>query len=232
MSKIRRARPTMHRICCGLGSILLILTITWKEPAAADIIANVVDDSGAAIAHTVVYADPKSGTAPALGAEKAIVDQVDKLFTPFVSAVRVGTRVIFPNRDNIKHHVYSFSRPKQFELPLYAGRAAPPVLFDKEGEIVMGCNIHDWMMAHVLVVKTPYFSVTDKNGQAHLNNLPSGDYTVRVWHPGMKRKPKTKPQTVSTSAGNQELIFTIRLKAKRKWWRDKPYDAEIKYYTK
>ena len=83
----------MYRICYGLGCFLLILTITWKEPAAADIIANVVDDSGAEIVHTVVYADPKPGTAPALGAEKAIIDQVDKLFTPFVSAVRGNFRV-------------------------------------------------------------------------------------------------------------------------------------------
>ena len=219
----------MHWIFCGLGSIFLILTITWKEPAAADIIAKVVDDSGAAIVHTVVYADSKSVTAPALGAEEAIIDQVDKMFTPFVSAIRVGTRVIFPNRDNIKHHVYSFSRPNNFELPLYAGSVAPPVLFDKEGEIAMGCNIHDWMIAHVLVVKTPSFGVTDKNGRAHLGGLPAGDYTVRVWHPGMRRKPKTKPQTVSMSAENQELHFSIRLKARRNWWRDKPADAENGY---
>ena len=96
-----------------------------------------------------------------------------------MTAVQVGTSILFPNKDNIRHHVYSLSSAKKFELPLYKGVPAEPVVFDKEGFVTLGCNIHDWMIAYVAVLGTPYFQVTGREGHALLKNLPPGQYTLR-----------------------------------------------------
>ena len=92
------------------------------------------------------------------------MDQFNKTFVPEMLPIAVGTQVRFPNRDQIRHHVYSFSRPKRFELPLYKGEDAPPVLFDKPGVVKIGCNIHDWMSAIILVLPNDRFAVTKEDG--------------------------------------------------------------------
>jgi hypothetical protein len=99
--------------------------------------------------------------------------------------VRAGTQVQFPNKDNIRHHVYSFSPAKKFELPLYRGTPAQPVLFDKVGVVKLGCNIHDWMLAYIYVTDAPYFGKTAGDGRVNLDGLARGSYRVWVWHPRM-----------------------------------------------
>jgi plastocyanin len=135
---------------------------------------------GAAIADAVVYALPR-GAAP-FRKREAQVEQVDKQFVPLVSVVQTGTAVQFPNRDQIRHHVYSFSPPKPFELKLYVGTPVAPLVFDKPGEVVLGCNIHDHMIAYVYVVDTPYFAKTGADGKARIEGLPAGEYDVKLWH--------------------------------------------------
>jgi hypothetical protein len=115
-----------------------------------------------------------------------VLDQIDKEFVPYVKAVRAGSYVQFPNRDNIRHHVYSFSPAKRFELPLYIGTPVEPVLFDKPGLVRLGCNIHDWMIGYIYVADTPYFGKTGGDGRVALEGLPAGRYLVRVWHPRMQ----------------------------------------------
>ena len=148
---------------------------------AATLDVEVRDFVGAPVADAVVHAYPKPGPA-AFRKRDAQVEQIDKVFVPLVSVVQTGTSVQFPNRDPIRHHVYSFSPPKSFELKLYSGTPAAPVLFDKPGEVVLGCNIHDHMIAYVLVVDTPFFAKTGKDGKAKIDGLPAGDYEVRLWH--------------------------------------------------
>ena len=116
---------------------------------------------------------------------KEFVDQIDKEFVPHVKPVFVGSIVNFPNKDNIRHHVYSVSHTKTFELPLYSGIKASPVLFDTPGVVVLGCNIHDWMLAYIYVSDTPIFSQTQLDGIATVTDLPAGEYLLRLWHPGM-----------------------------------------------
>ena len=118
---------------------------------------------------------------------QAVVDQIDKEFVPYVKPVRVGTQVQFPNKDEIRHHVYSFSAPRTFQLPLYRGTPAQPVLFDKAGVVKLGCNIHDWMIGYIYVAETPYFAKTTHDGRVDLDQLPPGRYRARVWHPRMER---------------------------------------------
>lgn len=155
--------------------------------AAADVEVAVHGFDAKPLMDAVVFAEPVApvGAAPASRTSShALIDQVNKEFVPLVSIVRVGTEVSFPNSDNIRHSIYSFSAPKPFTTKLYSGRQAPPVVFDKPGVVVLGCNIHDQMAAWVVVVDTPYFAKTSAAGTAALKGLTPGDYRVSVWYPG------------------------------------------------
>lgn len=114
---------------------------------------------------------------------KASILQQDREFNPYLTIVQTGTAIEFPNRDPFKHHVYSFSQPKIFEIKLYADKPARPVVFDKPGLVALGCNVHDWMVAYVLVVDTPYFAKTGADGRARIANVPPGTYRLKLWHP-------------------------------------------------
>jgi plastocyanin len=158
-----------------------------------------------ALADAIVVFDPLDAT-PAPSHDTASIDQVNKQFVPRVNVVRTGTAISFPNSDKIRHQVYSFSQPKPFTLKLYAGTPAAPVLFDKPGMVVLGCNIHDKMLAFVAVVDTPYFAKTDGTGKATVE-LPAGRYRLRVWHPNLAEKAPL--QTITVAAAAQSIPLTL-----------------------
>jgi plastocyanin len=191
------------------GSLLLVILVFSGDLLAGSLEVIVKDDKGGPGSDAVAYA---VGAASAAPKKHAVVDQRDKQFVPYVTAVQVGTAVSFPNSDNIRHHVYSFSPAKKFELPLYSGVPAQPVVFDKVGFVTLGCNIHDWMIAYVAVLPTPYFQVTRQDGRALLKDLPAGQYTVQVWHPGLKGQPEAFAQRVDVGGGTKSLQFTLPLK--------------------
>ena len=116
---------------------------------------------------------------------KAEMGQRDRQFAPQVLVVQTGTAVNFPNFDTVRHHVYSFSPIKVIDIKLYAGTPTEPVVFDKPGVAALGCNIHDRMSAHIVVVDTPTFARTDAKGQATFD-LPPGEHAVKAWHEGQK----------------------------------------------
>lgn len=159
---------------------VLTILLVFTPLHAAELTINVLDSSGAAIENAVVYAEAenKKNLAPA----PAIIEQRGKQFNPLVSVVQTGSEITFPNFDSVRHHVYSFSPAKTFELKLYSGVPASPVKFDKAGTVVLGCNIHDYMVAFIQVVDTPYFTKSDKMGKAILHDLPNGNYTLKAWH--------------------------------------------------
>ncbi len=179
---------------------------------AGSLDVTVKDGNDALVSDAVVYAKGRAVTS-ALAKKRMVIDQRDKQFIPYVTALQVGTSVLFPNNDNIRHHVYSLSPAKKFELPLYAGVPAEPVTFDKEGFVTLGCNIHDWMIAYVAVLATPYFEVTGKEGRTRLKDLPPGQYIVEVWQPSLKGTPEKFAQRVDLAARDaKELVFTLDLK--------------------
>ncbi|MDG1582635.1 methylamine utilization protein [Pseudomonas sp. GOM6] len=147
--------------------------------SAATLDVSLLDSQGQPLGNAVLTL---RGDAPAAASTDAVVDQRDKQFLPRVLAVRTGTTVSFPNSDNIRHHVYSFSPAKRFELRLYQGTPSEPVVFDKPGLVVLGCNIHDWMLGYVYVTDDPWFGVSDENGRIRLE-LPAGTYQATLWHP-------------------------------------------------
>lgn len=118
-------------------------------------------------------------------ASKAEMGQRERQFQPTLLIVQTGTAVNFPNFDVVRHHVYSFSPIKVIDIKLYSGTPSEPIVFDKPGVAALGCNIHDRMSAHIIVVDTPVFAITDASGRASFE-LPAGEHRVKAWHPSLK----------------------------------------------
>lgn len=180
---------------------------------AGELNVTVKDGKGAALEDAIFTAMPLDArNIPKQKSNKPFVDQVGKEFLPHVLPVYVNSTVAFPNNDSIRHHVYSFSRTKKFELPLYSGTEASPVLFDKPGIVILGCNIHDWMLGYIYVSATPYFVRSDKTGKASLSDLPDGEYTVKVWHPQMTATEESTSRkiVISSKAGNEEWQLPLK----------------------
>lgn len=191
-------------------TLLLCFSVFVARPAdAATVQVQVVDSAGKPLADAVAFLESRearSASRPVSGAE---MSQVGKQFDPKVLVVPVGTSVQFPNRDTVRHHVYSFSPAKPFELKLYAGSAANPVLFDKTGVAVLGCNIHDNMTAWVVVVDTPHYGRTAAPGKVVMVNVPPGSYSLRVWHPALAPGAAALEQPLVVGAG--EVTATVRM---------------------
>ena len=174
-----------------MGPAAFLLTAALAAATGStSLLVEVRDRRGAAVSDAVVYAVP-DGKVPPSPSRRAVIDQKNRMFVPHVLAIQTGTAVTFPNSDNVRHQVYSFSFAKRFQLPLYAGTPAAPVVFDKPGVVAIGCNIHDQMSAYIVVVDTPHFART-ANGRAALSSLPEGKYDVRVWFEGMRGEPPSQ----------------------------------------
>jgi plastocyanin len=183
---------------------------------AGEIAGRVVGPDGAGIAQAVVFVQAlPAGVSVSQDAPMAEMDQVHKEFVPPLLPVAVGAQVRFPNRDQIHHHVYSFSRTKSFELPLYKEEDAPPVLFDKPGVVKIGCNIHDWMSAIIFVAPTPYFALTDEAGHFTIEKIPSGNYTVVAWHELSQVKVEETARQVQANEQTPPVVFTLSLAERR-----------------
>lgn len=184
-------------------ALLALWAAAGVAATAAPLDVSVTDAAGKPLAGAVVFAEsPQARTAlkPATGIEIA---QVGKQFQPLVTVVPVGTAVSFPNRDTVRHHVYSFSPTKPFEIKLYVGTPASPVVFDKPGIAVLGCNIHDQMVAWVVVVETPYVGQTGTDGRLLLE-LPAGPYTLRAWHPSQPPGAAASEQPLAMGPARQQ----------------------------
>jgi|KBSMisStaDraftv2_1062788.scaffolds.fasta_scaffold186791_2 plastocyanin len=199
---------------CPRLAVLLVCATLAPQTFGAELHAVVYDHNGKPLPNAVVVATPEDGSVPAAKSTVAIVDQIDKEFVPYVKAVRAGSYVKFPNKDDIRHHVYSFSPAKKFELPLYTGTPAQPMLFDKPGVVKLGCNIHDWMIAYIYVAETPYFGKSEADGRVNLDTLPPGRYHVRVWHPLMQgTEGDTVKRVELRDAGASTVEWKLKLKS-------------------
>jgi len=183
--------------------------------------------AGTPLADAAVLVEPVAGTparARARGpaAKGVAIEQRGREFIPWMTVVQTGTSVDFPNNDTIRHHVYSFSGPKRFEIKLYAGKPGQPVVFDKPGQVDIGCNIHDWMEAHVLVVDTPYFARTGADGRAAIANVPAGRYRVRPWHPLQKGGVAPQDIEIDDAPVRMTLVLDARARQARPHTEDDP----------
>jgi hypothetical protein len=130
-----------------------------------------------------------------------VIKQQNIAFDPHVLIVPVGASVTFPNMDNVRHHVYSFSKPKKFELKLYGHEEARTVVFDKPGVVAIGCNIHDQMSGFIVVVDTPYAAKTDANGHVTIPDVPAGAATLTVWSAALRAPGNQLSQPVTIAPG-------------------------------
>lgn len=160
-----------------------LLALAAPRLAAADLVVTVNDAKGKPVADAVLSLMPLDQPAPpATEPEPEItIAQRNSEFIPLVVAVRVGARVRFPNLDKIKHHVYSLSAAKRFDLPLHGGDTAPAVELDQPGVVSVGCNIHDWMRSYVVVLDSPWFARSGPDGVARIS-APAGRYRREIWH--------------------------------------------------
>jgi hypothetical protein len=150
------------------------------------------------------------------------IEQRGREFIPWMTVVQTGTSVDFPNNDTMRHHVYSFSTPKRFEIKLYAGKPGQPVVFDKPGQVDIGCNIHDWMEAHVLVVDTPYFARTGADGRATVAGVPAGRYRVRPWHALQKAAGAVEEVDVTDAPVRLTMVLDARPRQPKPHTEDDP----------
>lgn len=152
---------------------------------AASLVVTVARPGGEPVASAVIQLHgPPALDTPA--PEAVVVDQVNQAFTPDLTIMPVGSSVTFPNSDKVSHQVYSFSPAKRIQLPLYRGTPYAPIRFDTPGIVTLGCNIHDDMIAYLVVSDAARFGRTNTEGSWKTDDLPAGDYRVRIWHPRMR----------------------------------------------
>jgi len=120
------------------------------------------------------------------------IRQKDKGFSPYINVIQSNSKVTFSNLDDITHHIYSVTGNEKFSYTIKSGDISLPLKIKHSGLIAMGCNIHDWMSGYILVVDTPYYGITNKDGNIYFNLENPGIYQIVVWHPQMNEKPFKK----------------------------------------
>jgi plastocyanin len=195
----------LPRLWCAL----LILLPAMTGPAlAVPWTVRVRSAAGAALAEAVVAVELHGRSSRAHAGARAEMAQRERQFQPAVLVVQTGTAVHFPNFDTVRHHVYSFSPVKTFDIKLYSGTPAEPVLFDRPGIAALGCNIHDRMSAHIVVVDTPIFAKTDGQGLVRLD-LPAGEHHLKVWHPRVDNPVLLEQRISVTAAGHGQSQVSL-----------------------
>jgi plastocyanin len=193
------------------GLLLFAAGITLAAPAsAASLTVRVVDAAGRGVRDAVVALYPSAGARAPRPGGRFVVSQQNLQFHPFLTIVPVGADVSFPNLDNTKHHVYSFSPSKRFELKLFAKDQSRTVHFDKPGVVALGCNIHDQMSAFIFVADSAWTARTNAQGMAVFNDVPGAPGRVTVWHPYLRAPGGSVQQALS--AGQRGLNFSVRLR--------------------
>jgi plastocyanin len=163
--------------CSGAGNSA---TISAKVELAFSHDPNVrkhLDYSG-----VVVWLEPVSGAGATPQARHAEMLQKNKTFSPHVLAITLGTTVDFPNRDFIFHNAFSNYNGETFDIGLYPPHTTKAIAFNRPGVVRVFCNIHPTMSAVIVVLKSPYFSVSDRSGAIQIADVPPGSYRLRVFH--------------------------------------------------
>ena len=202
LSAMRRGLPVRGAMLAALAGLP-----AWALAATLEL--RVLDAAGKPLPDVVVFLESDAARAAAKPAPQVDIAQAHKQFDPMVTVVPVGTAVNFPNRDTVRHHVYSFSPVRKFEIKLYVGTPAAPVVFDQPGIAVLGCNIHDQMAAWVVVVATPWYGKTAADGSLRLAAVPAGSYRLRSWHAALP--PGAVPADQALVVGTAPLQVALRL---------------------
>ena len=197
-------------LCSALSACFCLLA---TQACATSVAIQVHDAAGKPLADVVVYAEPEGGAALPKNLKPAQIEQRGLKFLPLVSVIQAGSQISFPNNDKVRHHIYSFSPAKKFDQKLYSGVAAAPQVFDKAGTVVLGCNIHDRMIAYVKVLDTPFFARSDADGIARIELPGAGKYALKAWHFNMAAGANAE-QALVVKAGDAPATANFRLAMK------------------
>jgi len=180
------------------------LTTAFVTSEAGTISGKVAGVKG----ESVVYVEAIAGKTFPAPAEKPVKDQKGLMFQPHLVAVQQGTTVEFLNSDKVAHNVFwpNVSGDKKLtkHLGTWPQGEKRPFKFDNPGVAPLLCNVHPEMAGYIVVSPTPYFALTDKDGNYKIENIPDGQYTLTAWHEGAK----TSSLQV-TVKGNTQANFTV-----------------------
>lgn len=188
-----------------LLAFLISFLTTIASAASADGISGQVTSARGPARDAVVYFESEKRAPPL---SNAVIDQRDKTFIPHVTVVTTGTTVQFPNHDTIFHNVFAYFNAKKFDLGMYPRGATKSVTFDKKGLVSLLCNVHSEMSAYIMVVDTPYYALTGKQGRYQIKDIPPGVYSAHVWH----ESGASLTQTVTIRSDGGPLNLTIARK--------------------
>ena len=193
------------------GFMVFAASLCLAAPlGAAPLSVRVVDGSGRPVRDAVVTLYPAAGVRAPRPGGHYVVSQKNIQFHPFLTIIPVGADVSFPNFDSTKHHVYSFSPAKRFELKLFARNQSRTVRFDKPGVIALGCNIHDQMSAFIVATDSVWTARTNAQGMAVFADAPGGSGRVTVWHPYLRAPGGAVQQALGPA--QRSLAFAVRLR--------------------
>jgi len=208
-------RQTDRETSTPMALLLSIMSCVVVQAETINVI--VVDPSGTPVPEVVVFVEQDGAKPRSAPPESAVMDQRNKQFVPHVLVVQKGASVLFPNSDVIGHHVYSFSKPNNFVLPLYKGDPHDPVTFNHDGVVMLGCNIHDHMLGYIVVVDTDVFELTDELGSVLLNIADSTTgYSVNIWSPRIrdgKQELTKRVDRPSTTVSKMTFVLQRKLRA-------------------
>jgi plastocyanin len=179
----------------NFSRLLSLSLLTVSLNVSATNLTGVVTNDDEPVFEAVITAVGSLKAKPVLATSPRKMDQKHREFVSHILAIHAGESVLFPNSDNIKHHIYSFSPANSFEIQLYKDVSPKPIIFDKAGIVVLGCNIHDWMVGYVYVSDAPFMTQTNEKGEWSLN-LPPDDYTVTLWHPNLDTPNNVQVQQI------------------------------------
>lgn len=162
-----------------------------KVALSAEVKVIVKSSDGSTLSKVAVVITPKKSSVNR-NTQTETVYQKEMAFSPYLSVIQAGQPIEFTNNDDITHHVFSASRDQNFAFKIRKGQTNNSIEFLQPAEISMGCNIHDWMSGHLLVVDTPHFSLTDERGLSKIEIPELGEASLRIWHPQMSAKDKLK----------------------------------------
>jgi plastocyanin len=205
-----------HGLPRFLRSISVTLTVMMmanlSHAGALQVLVH--DRDGKPLSNVVVIIDdehehPADKSRHGAASQPYVMDQINLQFVPQVLVVPVNASVNFPNSDTVSHQVYSFSKAKTFQLPLYKGMKHPPVTFDKPGLVVLGCNIHDQMIGYIYVTGASWFGQTNQQGSLIIDNIDDGKKEVSIWSPVIADNVKSLSRTVVVSAAETRVDFRL-----------------------
>lgn len=207
-SRALRLRSTCPTVCLLAVVLFLLAAQHARAQGVASLKSLVVDKAGNPLEYAVVSLH---GAEPMWAAPStvAVIDQRNLQFAPTVVAVQMGTQVSFPNQDDVRHHVYSFSHPNAFELKLYHGEKGNLHRFEHPGIVVLGCNIHDGMLGYLRVVDSPWFGTSGADGVVNISGVPAGSYRMQIWHPDQGMSMVQKSVTLGDGKFSVRLALEI-----------------------